>query len=264
MMGVACQVISGRVTNPGAVLTALTVGTGDSFTVANFNLASTAYLDEVWAKEATKGVLRIRSPRLHDAAQALRLNVGDTIARNLLPLQAGQPLYPGDLLTVELSGGAAETDMASLLLYYQDLPGIQAQLAHWEEVAPRIVNIAGIEVDPVTSATAGDWGAGRAINADFDVFKADARYALLGYDVDTSVCTFAISGPDTGNLKMGGPGPVDHIQTRNYFVDQALATGRPYIPVIAGNNRGATLAFVADPATAVTVKCTMLFAELRA
>lgn len=261
-MGMCVQIINGRVTNAGSTVTALTAGSGDSFSVQNFPNSAQAYLDNMWSHSATPGVFRIRSPRMHDASQGIRMQVGATTPDLLLPAGNGQQLYPSDTLTVEGSGGGAETDSFFYTVYYTDLPGIAARLATWEEVRPRIVDIAGVEVDLTTSATAGQWSAGTAINASFDTFKANTDYAILGFTVATVAGAIAISGPDTGNFKIGAPGALDHIQSRQIFKDWAEHTGRPYIPIINSNNKGTTNVFVADPATGTSVNVSFTLAQL--
>lgn len=258
----AIEVIAGRVTNPGATITPLTANTNSSFTVRSFAATSRAVLDNMWSHSATAGIFRIRSPRLHDASQGIRVQVGDTVPRLLLPGTVGQPVYSSDTLTVEGSGGGAETDAFYYTLYYNDLGGISARLAMPSEISPRIVDLAGIEVDVTTSATAGDWSAGTAINASFDTFKADTDYALLGYTTSVALGAIAISGSDTGNLKVGGPGPLDAIETNSWFMDQSMETGRPYIPIINSNNRGSTFLFVSDPAVSTAARVSLLFAQL--
>lgn len=261
-MGKALQVVSGRVTNPGATITALTVNTGDSFTVRSFPFGSTAYIDEVWAQGATAGVVRVRSPRLHDVSQAIRERFIAAAPRPLLPEVLRQPLYPQDLLTFEMSGGGAETDLAAMLLYYDDLPGIAARLYTWPEVQARIVNVAGMEQAFTTSATAGDYGGSQALNADFDTFKRNVDYAILGYLTDTSVGIIGITGPDTGNLRVGGPGTTESIVTREWFVDIARDTGEAYIPVINAANVGATNIDAAHTTASVAINVTVIMAEL--
>lgn len=262
-MGVACEVVTGRVLAPGATITALTANTGSTFTVRDFAQTSTAYLDQMWAHEATTGVFRIRSPRMHDQAQGIRMQVGATTAELLLPDGANQKLYSSDTLLVELSGGGAgETDLGAYIVYYEDLGGIAARLEMWSAIAPRITDLAGVEVDVTTSATAGDWSAGTAINATFDNLKADTNYAVLGYTVNVGVGAVAIAGSDTGNLKVGGPGTLDQVESRQFFVNMSERTGRPYIPVINSNNRASTLLFVADPAAAAAVHVSLTMAQL--
>lgn len=261
-MGLAAQIIAGRVTNPGVTITPLTVNSGDSFGVQNFPNSAQCYLDQMWAREATPGIFRIRSPRMHDASQSIRQQVGDPQPRLLLPDAASQLLYPSDVLTVELSGGAAEVDNGFYLNYYTDLPGVAARLATWQEVQPRIVDLAGLEVDVTTSATAGQWSGGAALNSSFDVFKANTDYAVLGYTVGTAVGAVAFSGVDTGNVRIGGPGGLDHIQTREIFIKWTHETGRPYIPIINSNNKAVTNLFVCDPAVSTVINVTLTLAQL--
>src|SRR5437868_3859242 len=116
-MGLAFETIAGRVTNPGAVFTALTANTGDSFAIRSFNPGTPAYLVDMFAQEATIGTIRVRSPRLHDNVQGLRLRVPSTVSRGLMPDQVSQLLYPQDVLTVEMTGGGAETDVGVLQIY---------------------------------------------------------------------------------------------------------------------------------------------------
>lgn len=261
-MPLAIEIIGGRATNPGATVTALTANTGSSFTVRSFPQTAKAYLQEMWSHSASPGIFRIRSPRMHDNAQGLRLQVGDTAPRLLLPGPAQQAVYSSDTLTVEATGGGAETDSFYYAVYYEDLPGVAARLAMWPEIASRIVDVAGIEVDTTTSATAGDWSGGTAINASFDTFKADTDYAVLGYTTNVAVGAIAVSGSDTGNLKIGGPGPLDAIETRGFFVDQSVSGGTPWIPIINSNNRGSTFLFVSDPAVSASVHVTLFLAQL--
>lgn len=261
-MGKALAVVTGRVTNAGATITALTANTGDSFTVRSFPFGSNAYVDNVWSQEATAGVVRIRSPRLHDVAQGIRERVIVTNPRPLMPYEARQPLYPQDVLTFELSGGGAETDVASMLHYYEDLPGIDARLASWPDVLARIVNIAGAEVQATTSATAAQYGGTVALNATFDNWKRNVDYAILGYLTDTTVCTIGITGPDTGQIRVGGPGTTEAIVTADWFVENAKATNAPYIPIINAANVAATLLDVTGTTTSTTVNVTVIVAEL--
>lgn len=257
----ALQVVSGRVTNPGATITALTPNTGDSFTVKNAQQGSRVQLLNGWAQEATVGVLRVRSPLMHDNAQAVRLRVTRS-AEPLLPYEQVQPLQGQDVLTAELSGGAAETDCASLLVYYSDLGGASARLATFEQVEPLILNLVGLEANLTTGGTAGQYGGGAAINANFDILQRTRDYALLGYLVDTTVCTVGITGPDTSNLRLGGPGIAEPIITRTWFVDVAQRYGIPAVPILNAANVGATQIDLVATQTATAVNVTLMLAEL--
>lgn len=260
-MGQALEIVSGRVTNPGGTITALTANTGDSFIVRSAGFEAPIILEQAWAQEGTIGVLRLLSARLHDQSQGIRLRVPAT-ARPLLPDESLQRLYPQDALTFGLSGGGAETDIGALLIYYRDLPGIDARLATWEEIVGRIVNIMGAEQALTTGATLGDYGGSQALTADFDTFKRNVDYAILGYLTDVTVGIVGVRGSETGNLRVGGPGINDPDVTADWFVNLARRTGRPHIPIINAANIGAVTIDVAHTAAAVAVNVTLIMAEL--
>lgn len=263
-MGALLQVVSGRVTNPGAALTALTADTGDSFQVFAFDSPGQAFLLDAWALSATAGIFRVRSPRLHDNVQGLRNRILASTPQPLLPDVANQPLYSQDVLILEQSGGGAETDMATILNYYTDVPGSNARLFRWEDIVARIRNVIVNEVALTTGATLGDYGGQAAINASFDLLKANTDYAILGYQSDVSVCTVGIRGPDTSNFRVGGPGTNLRIETRDWFVDISRQNGLPLIPVVNAANKGATLVDVVHSAAGATVNVGLVLAELAA
>lgn len=261
-MGRAMEIITGRVTNPGATLTALTANTGNAFTVRAFSDSSTAWLEGIWAQQATAGVVRVRSPKLHDSTQGIRYRTPAAVIRNFIADPSASRLYSTDVLTVEQSGGGAEVDSAALMIYYDDLPGGDQQLALWEQVKPSIVNLLTIEVAITGPATSGDWSAGNAINSTFDLLKADTRYAIFGYQTDAEVLAVGLAGADTSNYRVGGPGCIEPLETRDWFIRQSMMTGRPHIPIINSNNRGNTLASVARITAAGTVNVSFSAAEL--
>jgi len=262
-MGLALEVVTGRVTNPGATLTALTANTGNTFQVRSFPEGQFAYLEGMWAQGATAGALQVRSPRMHDDVRGIRFNNTAAIVRNLMGDRDEQSLYPNDNLRVELSGGGAEVDAGAILVYYQNLPGVDARLHTWEQIKPRIVNHLTVVVATAGPATSGDWSAGTVITTTSDLLKGNTDYAVLGYTADAEVLACAISGSDTGNLRAGGPGPVEAIETRDWFVGLALAHGTPHIPVFNSDNRGSTLSSVARITAAGTVNVAWHLAQLR-
>lgn len=256
----AMQIVSGRTTNPGATITALTVNTGDSFAVRNF-VSGQAYIAELWAQEGTVGVIRVRSSLLHDNAQGIRERVTLT-ARPLLPYEANQYLQAQDTLTFELSGGGAETDVGAMLLYYQDLPGAAARFATWAEVEARIEDIMAVELNMTTGGTVGQYGGSQALNANFDTFQRNRDYAILGYLCDTTVGVVGITGPDTSNLRVGGPGPADPIVTRQWFVELDRRNADPMIPIFNSANVAATTVDLVHTAAGATVNVSVICALL--
>lgn len=261
-MGLGFFLASGKVTNPGATLTALTMNSGDSLTIPNFNKAAGGFLENAWAHSATPGVFRIRSPKFHDNVQGIRLTVPSAEARPLLPDYADQPIVILDTLTAELSGGGAETDVGVLQFYINDMDGASQQLSTWDQIKPRIINMATVEVDVAAPGTIGTWSAGSALNATFDQLHAASSYAILGYEVSAACAAIAISGPDTSQLKLGGPGVANATLTRSYFIDQSYFSGRPHIPVIKQANKAATSVFTLSASAPAAINVGLVVAEL--
>jgi hypothetical protein len=258
----AIEVVTGRAVNPGAGPAALTANTGATFTVRNTALGSRIFLDGIWYKGATAGFVRVRSPRLHDNVQGIRYQAAAAGAFNLLGDYPRTKLVPQDVLTVEIGGGAAETDDAAILLSYESLPGSDGRWATYDQILPRIVELVTNEVSITAAATLGDWSAGTAINATNDLLRANTDYAVIGYVVQNSVCAVALQGPDVGGLKAGGPGSTNVLETREWFRRLDAASDVPYIPIINSANKGGTLAFQCDSAAGAANLVDFLLAEL--
>jgi hypothetical protein len=256
------NVITGRVTNPGATLTALTANTGDAFVVKSFSFGDRALIIDAWAQAATPGVFRIRSPRLHDVSQGIRLRTVQAAARSLIPKELLQKLAPQDVLTVEGSGGGAETDVFAFSVYYAspDLPA--ARLISEAEFMSRQKNIFGAEVQVVSSGIAGQYGGSTALNATFDVWKRNVDYAILGILSDTAGCTVGVTGPDTGQTRIGLPMAIEPLMSRDYFIQMARYLSLPLIPVINAANIATTFIDCATTSVSATVNFTVIAAEL--
>lgn len=261
-MGRAIEVLSGRATNPAATPTALTLSTGDSLTVRNANPGSKIQLQNVWASAATAGLVRVRSPRLHDNVQGIRLGTVAATTRGLLADEVEQALYAQDQLIVEITGGGAEVDAASILIEYDDLPGADARLETYESIAARIRNILTVETSHTTGATAGDYSGGVALNSSFDLLKANTDYALLGYECSVEILTVGWRGPDTGNVRIGGPGTREGIETRDWFIGLAHGMQAPAIPIINSANKAGTQVDLVATQTATAVLVRSILAEL--
>src|SRR5260370_30976615 len=102
----ALELISGKVTAPGALLTALTMAAGNSATVRNADVKSTIALLSTWAFNNAAGIWRITSPKLHDNVQGIRFRI---TAADPIPewcIGAWQKLVTHDKLTLQLSSSA--------------------------------------------------------------------------------------------------------------------------------------------------------------
>lgn len=257
----AIQTIAGFNTAAGAGTAVVTPAPGDVITVPNFSLPAKAYIEKVAASGATVDFIRFRSPRMHDANQGLRVRVGATLRRDLLPVGLQEVVYPADTPTVEIDATGAGSNGVLFSYGFDDLTGASPRLATWEQVQPRIIHTMGCEVT-VTSGAIGAWGNGAALNSGFDNFEAGADYALLGYVCDTACLGVAVTGRDTNNLKIGGPGSTDPVETRNYFVIWDRTVTQARIPIIAANNRGSTILQNVDIAAATVAHVTLFLAQL--
>jgi hypothetical protein len=261
-MGKALEVVSGFATNPGATFTALTMSGSDSASVRNFPNTSRAYIWDQWSAGTATGFIRTRSPRLHDNVNGITLRRAAATTRALLTGYERELLYPQDTLTLEITGGGGEVDAFSTLIYYEDLPGSAARLYSWNEIAPRILHLSGVQVAVTSGGTAGQYSGSVAINNTQDQFKANTDYAILGYESLTSCMTVGIRSADTANLRVAGPGTTEAIETRDWFVRLSDTIGQPAIPVFNAANKFNTIVDVIDVATGTTLNFTFICAEL--
>ena len=264
-MSALFQTISGRVTNPSTTITAVTMDTGDSNTLKTFQ-SGAAWLLNVWAKQHTLGVVRVRSSLLHDNAQAIRLRTpAIDKCRPLLPLDHRQPLQSADVLTIEQSGDASGTDVVTLMLYYENGPGGTDDYISSAELAARRIATVGVEVPITSGGTAGQYGGGVALNsgaAASGILKAGAPYAIVGILTDTELANVGISGPDWSNVRLGVPGSTDAFITRDWFDRISSEQDLPLIPVFNASNAGNITVDVIDTATASTINVTVICAQL--
>lgn len=268
-MGEIVEVITGRAVNPAA-FAALTINTGDpgagaaNGTAVRSFQGATPKLEGVWTQQATAGFVRVRSPRLHDPTRGITLAAPAALPVNLLYDGCEQILYETDTLTVEIQGGGAETDAAAFLIAYSNVSEGTSKLRMWEQVRQLIRHTIGHQVDAAGPATSGDWSAGTAFNNLSGLLHADTWYAVLGYELDTASLAVAVRGPDTGNYRVGGPGALQPIETRDWFIRQSLKHNAPRVPVFNSQNQGATQTFVARVGAGGTVNVTWILAELNA
>lgn len=267
-MGQALEVISGFATGPGAAVTAATAAAGDSFGIRNTDLSKKVWLLDAWGNyDTAAGLLRIRSPRMHDNVQGIRLRVTNNNADALLS-GAGdfiyaQRLYPQDVLIVEQTGSAANIDTSHMLLLYDDVPGISGRFIDNALLMQAGINRVGQEVSITTTAASGNYTGAVAINATNDNFKANTDYAILGVTCDARVGAIGIKGADTGNVRLGTPGePTMRHVYANWFQRLSKAYNRALIPVFNSAGKAAVLVDATGHTAAVTTVVTIHLVEL--
>ena len=248
----------------GATLAATTIYPGDSFTVKNAPLNSDVFLLQAWADNQVAGMMRIRSPKLHDNVDGIRSRVLIGVLEPLLPWGVPQRLYPQDTEIVELAGSAVAGDIETVcqLIYYSDLPGQAARLINADTLKQRLRNVVTARLAITIGSTAAYNGA-KAINADADLLKANTDYAVLGMTCDAETAAICLRGPDTGNLRVSVPGEPGlwHVNC-HWFRRLSIAYGLALIPIINSANKGGTLVDVAGDENAGTCNVTIWLGEL--
>lgn len=265
-MGKCLEILSGGATAPDSTLTSLTMASGDSATIRDFSEGSCRLLSAWNTQQTTAGSFVIRSPRLHDNVRCLTFQAPVLNYAAQLFLPPVQKLIAQDNLILQISGSAVAGDieLASILVYYDNLPGIDARLISPAEVLARGVNIMS-SINTVTSATGPNYTGAEAINAEVDLMKANTDYALLGYFCSAQCNAVTWRGSDTGNIRLGGPGRLPNIDlTRNWFIQLSELSGLPCIPVINSANKANTFIEVQQDENAAAVTVTSIYVELGA
>ncbi len=232
----------------GTGFRALTAVAGDTATFYNVPIGSTAWLAEVWAVDNISAAeISITASRFHDQVYGMRgyVTSGAATAPVLRPVCLSaigfdQPIFPSDVLTVQASAQTSDDVVVTMLIYYEELPGINARLASSAYVKANMKNLVGINV----STTAGDglYGTPAALNSSDNRLHANTDYALLGFTAPLPLASCVISGIDTGNLRVGGPVLADPAVDANMFVryDVGYPQSGGLLPVINSNNAGST------------------------
>lgn len=261
-MGLAKDNVLYSKVNPGAVATAFaTAASGDPATVRNFAPTDSAYLEHMIRRAGTAGMARVRSPLLHDVATGIQYFTGETPSVLMLPSEMEERLQAQDTLIVEGTGGAAETDLIILGIYYTNLLGASARLHTEQDIRPLVKHIKPVHVAVASSATIGAWS-DTLITASEQLLQANTDYAVLGFVTDVALGFVGIRGQDTANLRVGGPGTTLAEDTGDYFVRLDRLSGRPQIPVINSANQGSIFVSVADSAASTAANVTLVLAEL--
>ncbi len=254
-MGKAMELITGLATAPGAAFVAATALTGNSFTVRDSR--KNIRLMGMFDRRQGAGVTRITSALLHDSTIGIQHACGAGVQSAIIPAMQ-QMLMPQDFLGVQMTGSAVAGDIehTSMIIVYDDLPGVDARFVptvfgKGKELFANTITI--------SSGTSGQYTGSVAVNSAQDGFKANTDYALLGYQVSGAAChAVRFSGPDWGNLGVGGPGMIDAnaTLTTDWFARLGM------IPVMNSANRSLTTVDCVQDENGGDPIVTMLWVEL--
>ncbi len=260
-MGIAIDTILGKATNPGTTFTAITRATGTPSAVRSFAASDLAQIEMIVRQGATSGAVRILSPLLVTNVRGITFTTGESPAVWMLPPTIGQKVQSGDTLTVQLTGGTAESDVVGYSIYYNNLPGAAARLFNPGTVLGSIEYIKPVQVTVTSSATIGAWS-DTLITHTENLLKAGKTYAVLGYTVSSALAVVGIKGSETNNFRVCGPGATSTLDISSWFLDVSRRHGTPHIPVFNADNRTTVYVSVAADAATVTSTVTLILAQL--
>lgn len=263
-MGKALELLTGIVTAAAGATVDLTMAGGNSLTVRNASQGSMIRLVNAWADVQTVAVMRIRSPQLHDNVQGIHFNVPIGDVEPLLPFEQVQHLVPQDTLQVDLTDATAGIliDTVSMLVQYDDLPGVSGIFLTSDEVRSRMKNVVTIRNNVLTTVV-GNYTGQQAINTTDDLLRANTEYAILGYQVNNQCASVRWLSSDFGNLGVGGPGSAtDKNLTAKWFMHMSDMTQLPLIPVFNSANAASVLIDVASDEVIQTVIVNTIVAQL--
>lgn len=264
-MGRALELVTATATAAVATGTDMAAAAGNSLTVRASPDGADIRLLNAWVDAQTVGFFRIRSALMHDNVQGLRFDNIISEVKPLLPEGGFQRLFPQDTLTLTVVGAAVVGDIetACMLLYYADLPGVDAQLMTAPEVEARIEHLVTVE-NTLALGAGGGYSGEEALTAEFDLLKANRDYALLGYHVDAECAAVRWRGADTGNLGVGGPGDDGgRDYTKDWFLRQARIHSLPLVPVFNSANADGILVDGVQDENGTDATLTTILALLR-
>ncbi len=257
------EVISASATQPNTGLAA-TPYAGDSLTVRNAKSGSVIKTLAIWTTKQVAGFAQIAFPSGHDTTRGWRAN--DAIGVNPLqmPLGFGLEPTPQELLSITIAGSnvAGDVENLSMLMFYEDMPGLEARLLDAAGVLSKTEKLTTISMPIVSSAGPGYSGE-VAINSNNDLLIANRDYALLGMYSSTAVHAMTFKGPDTSNLRVAVPGVLRDEVGASWFMLLSRANGVKCVPVFNSGNKTSSFMGVATDENAGTFQVTAFLALLK-
>jgi hypothetical protein len=257
----------------GAFADSLTANSGDSLAISQFD--GRARITHMWGIDSDSvmegEVLLTRFESVHDQQHGFRFEIpaltpggaGTVAAHTIFKPPFEIEVFPGDTITMNVTGTNPDDVVVSWLTEYDNLPGVSATFASWEQVQALKSTVIGLHQAPVASTAIGSYGASRALNADDSRLSANKYYALLGVSVQTQVTTISLISTNWGGQRIGIPVGALDLDNTLWFVTESMRSGKPQIPVINANDAGNVLVQVADAESGTSPQVDWLMYELR-
>lgn len=247
----------------------LASGSGDIVTAADGSLIvpsfpddATCYLEEAWCTATQAGIVSLSGPDFidrelgYEAAVASTENAtGGFRAQNVSPGILSNLLHQGNQFFAKFACATAAKDVnLTFILRYSDLPGIQARLASAQAVKSNQGKLVGMQVvcDPASVAQ-GNWSTQASLTS-VEGRKLDGSkyYAIVGFTSLVPLAAVAVSGYETGQLKVGAPTTGESEHDVYSLLDIAARYQDGLVPIFRGYNQDQIQVQVADPAAAST------------
>jgi len=218
----------------------------------------------MWQTNQVAGFGQIIVPSGHDTTRGYR--AGAAIGVNLAPLPIGVKfnLTPQELLAITIAGSnvAGDVEQLSMLIRYDDLPGIDGRYISPSECERRTEKLTTIE-QTVTSVAGPGYSGEVVLTTDTNLMLANRNYAVLGMSSRTQTHALTLRGPDLGNERIAVPGTLRQEYNSQFFQMLSRTHGEPLIPVINSGNRQSTFVGVAADENAGTFLVTLYLALLK-
>ena len=264
-MGRALDLVSFTATAAAVAGTAGTAVAGDSLTVRNAVPGSRVRMVSWWALLQTGTRVQVTHPTGHDVTRDLRMRVPAAIVTNLLPAGVTEVLQPQEVIAATIFGTAVAADVenSSMLIAYDDLPGIEGHYISPEELEDRREVLVSVEAT-ITETAGGAYEGAEAISAESDLLKANREYALIGATFGVGATSIRVAAPDWGNLGIGIPADALNPEIpANWFPRLSAALREPWVPVFNSANRGNVLISTLGDENGADTTVSLLLALLR-
>lgn len=218
----------------------------------------------LWQTNQAAGFGQIIFPSGHDTTRGWRVGVGIGVNVGLLALRQQIRVQPQETLQVTLAAvaTAGDVDLMSMLVRYQDFPGINGRLMRENDVLIRTEKLTTVE-NSLASTAGPSYGTPELITSDSDLLLANRDYALLGLTCRTAVHCIYASAPDFGNLRVGAPGMLRYDIGSQWFMLQSRMHHEPLVPVFNSGNKSNCFIGVATDENAGTFVVTQHLALLK-
>lgn len=225
-----------------AATAALTTGSaaaalgGDTLTIKN---GKSIDIIAAWQTNQTAGFGQLIFPTAHETTRGYRAVVPVGINPALLSFGLRMRVESQEALAPVIAANAVAGDVEnmSLLLRYNDSPGMDAHLITPDEVMRRAEKWTTIE-NSLASTAGPSYGTPETFIADSDLLKANREYAILGMTPRTQVHAVYCQTPDGGNVRFGCPGMLRQEITSQWFMLQSRLHGEALVPVFNSSGKG--------------------------